>query len=153
MKKTKGFTLIELLVVIIIVGILASVAIPMMQANRQRAMLSEAQAALGVIRSAVRLYHVEHDANPSDGEFKTPGYTIQGIKGSDLDGTFFSSGTYVFNDKGGLNYEVICFVKHWLYPNNAPKASEVNSAFSNDFHIMLDQDGNFSQHTYTVPPD
>ena len=153
MKRPKGFTLIELLVVIIIVGILASVAIPMMQANRQRAMLSEAKAALGVLRSAVRLYQVEHEAtNPSSGEFKTPGYTIPGVIGSDLDGTFFSKETYAFRDFGGQNYQVMCFIKHWNYPNSAPKASYVNSAFSNEVHIQLDQDGNFSRHDYTSPP-
>ena len=42
-----GFTLVELLIVVIIVGILASVAIPLYRGATERAYLTEADTALG----------------------------------------------------------------------------------------------------------
>jgi prepilin-type N-terminal cleavage/methylation domain-containing protein len=49
-----GFTLVELLIVVIIVGILASVAIPLYRGATESAYASEADAALGTIRLALR---------------------------------------------------------------------------------------------------
>lgn len=58
MKRSRssqaGFTLVELLIVVIIVGILSSVAIPLYRATTKSAYGSEADAALGTIRSAFR---------------------------------------------------------------------------------------------------
>ncbi|MCX7917346.1 MAG: prepilin-type N-terminal cleavage/methylation domain-containing protein [bacterium] len=61
MKKLrkKGFTLIELMTVVIIVGILASVAVPLYRANVKRAMASEGAALLGSVRTAQRVYYAE----------------------------------------------------------------------------------------------
>jgi prepilin-type N-terminal cleavage/methylation domain-containing protein len=55
-----GFTLIELIIVVIIIGILAAIATPMMGSNIMRAKQSEVMATLGVIRSAERQYYVEY---------------------------------------------------------------------------------------------
>ncbi|NQT22817.1 MAG: prepilin-type N-terminal cleavage/methylation domain-containing protein [Candidatus Omnitrophica bacterium] len=60
MLGKKGFTLIELMVVIIIVGILAAVAVPMMRANVRRAYGTEGAAIAGSIRTAERIYQAEH---------------------------------------------------------------------------------------------
>lgn len=51
-----GFTIIELLVTIVIVGILASAAIPMAELTRQRAQEQELRLALKELRSAIDAY-------------------------------------------------------------------------------------------------
>lgn len=59
--KEKGFTLIELIIVIVIIGILAAIAAPMMSGNVQKAKRSEAVTILGALRTAQRLYYVDND--------------------------------------------------------------------------------------------
>ncbi len=51
-KVKKGFTLLELLVVVIIVGILASIAIPQYVKITEKSRASEARSILGTIRTA-----------------------------------------------------------------------------------------------------
>jgi prepilin-type N-terminal cleavage/methylation domain-containing protein len=97
MKKSmkKGFTLVELMVVVIIVGILAAVAVPLMSANKDKAMNSEAIAAAGAVSTAARLYMVETGDVPA---------TTDDLEGSglfnmaDLDGTYYMEGDYEFTD-------------------------------------------------------
>jgi len=100
MKNRKGFTLIELMVVILIVGILAAVAIPIMRGRIDQAKWSEANSAAGSIRTAVRAYIAE----------KGPTYSYAGLVGTtlataatrqalgfnanDLDGKYFNQADY-----------------------------------------------------------
>ncbi len=60
--KKKGFTLVELMVVVIIVGILATVAVPIYRTNIRKAMASEGAALLGSVLTAQRIYFAEHNA-------------------------------------------------------------------------------------------
>ena len=55
MGKQRGFTLVELLIVVVIIGILASVAIPKFSMTREKAFLSSMKSDLEVPPVAVPL--------------------------------------------------------------------------------------------------
>jgi len=66
LRKKKGFTLIELMTVVIIVGILASVSVPLYRAQVKKAIASEGTALVGSVRSAQRIYYAEHNEYTAD---------------------------------------------------------------------------------------
>jgi len=96
----KGFTLIELMVVILIVGILAAVAVPIMRGRIDQAKWSEANAAAGSIKTAVRAYIAEKGptysySNVLIGKLDTQSiYEALGFSSSDLDGKYFNQEDY-----------------------------------------------------------
>jgi general secretion pathway protein G len=56
LKKALGFTLIELLITVAIVGVLASVAMPLMEMSSQRAKEQDLRRSLSQIREAIDAY-------------------------------------------------------------------------------------------------
>ncbi|MEI6166321.1 MAG: prepilin-type N-terminal cleavage/methylation domain-containing protein [bacterium] len=95
MNTKSGFTLVELMVVAIIVAILMSVAVPLMLGNKKKAMATEGQTGLGVVRSALQVYKVENGHYPDSESGKTMDHvTILMVKSGDLDGTYFKTDGY-----------------------------------------------------------
>lgn len=93
MKSRKGFTLIELMVVILIVGILAAVAIPIMRGRIDSAKWSEGKAGAGSIRTAARAFCAEK-GSAWGGAWAGVDLTDLGFQAGDLDGKYFLDACY-----------------------------------------------------------
>jgi type IV pilus assembly protein PilA len=101
MKSSKGFTMVELMVVVLIVGILAAVAVPLMSGRIDSSKWSEAKAAMGTIASAMRSYAAEK------GNFSSaPTLAQLGISDNELDGTYFTHQAYAITSATASNGQV-----------------------------------------------
>jgi general secretion pathway protein G len=72
--RARGFTLIELVVTVAIVGVLASVAVPLVELNAQRAREHELRSALRQIRSALDEYKRASDEGRIERRVGASGY-------------------------------------------------------------------------------
>jgi len=110
MESRKGFTLIELMVVILIVGILASVAIPMLRGRIDAAKWSEGKAMIGSIATAIRAYHAEKGPTGALPTTLWVGTTGLGFAAGDLTGTYFVDTDFTFaaTSMDPLAFEVTC---------------------------------------------
>lgn len=140
-NRKSGFTLVELMVVAIIVAILAAVAIPLMSANRTRAMATEAEAGLGTIRTALRAmfaetgaYNLDLGGNALSAPLAPGG--LPGINAGDLDGRFFNDAAYSITALGGTTYTITATGNN----SGAPQAAGVAGVV-----ITLDDAGAFTR--------
>jgi prepilin-type N-terminal cleavage/methylation domain-containing protein len=150
MKSRKsGFTLVELMIVAVIVAVLAAVAIPLMSANKQRAIMTEAEAGLGAMRSSMRTLYAEtgsYNTNRngvviSGADAACSCTNIPGVNTNDFTGRWFdyngfellsanlTPNTYTLQAKGSLS--------------TAPNAADVNGLI-----VTLDQNGTFVRTGY-----
>ncbi len=126
-RKREGFTLVELMVVAVIVAILAAVAIPLMSANKVRAMATEAEAGCGTIRTALRAMYAETGAYDTDlnggsisaGDLAS---SLPGIGPADLDGRYFDDPCYTLTAVSASGYTIRCLGS----ASGAPEASKVS---------------------------
>jgi prepilin-type N-terminal cleavage/methylation domain-containing protein len=91
--SNKGFTLIELLIVVVIVGILALAAIPLIASNTEEARSSEARASLGAMKDRAR---VVYQRSPNT----TWALNTLGINSTELAGSYFTSASYTLSGTG-----------------------------------------------------
>jgi type IV pilus assembly protein PilA len=109
-KSKNGFTLVELMVVAVIVAILAAVAIPLMSGNKKRAMATEAEAALGSIRTSLRAMYAEtkaYNKDPNGTTIVAGSVTnIPGVTAEDLVGKYFGSSDYSIEAIGATTYSI-----------------------------------------------
>lgn len=57
---TKAFTIIEVIIVVVILGVVATLAIPRMTGNTEQAIASEAFSLLETLHAAQKRYELEH---------------------------------------------------------------------------------------------
>ncbi len=108
-RGRKGFTLIELMVVILIVGILAAVAIPLMRGRIDAAKWSEGKSMMGTIGTALRAYGAE---KADAGNWPAPTLIELGFVAGDLTGTYFIDGDFswaaAYPAGGNLTFTITC---------------------------------------------
>ncbi len=110
-RDRSGFTLIELMVVILLFGILAAVAIPLMRGRIDSAKWSEGKAMMGTIATALRAYGAEKG---DDGTWP-PSVTQLGFVAGDLTGTYFVDADFTWANAAysslvtpSLTYTISC---------------------------------------------
>jgi prepilin-type N-terminal cleavage/methylation domain-containing protein len=136
MKGRKGFTLIELMVVILIVGILAAVAIPIMRGRIDAAKWSEGKAGMGSIATALRAYAAEKGDSPT--ATYPPSLTELGFQPSDLNGTYFSIGNYSIPScsfTAGADPELTFTIQ----------CTNAGTGITSPVTVTLDQDGQWTE--------
>lgn len=89
------------MIVVLIIGILAAVAVPLMSSRIDASKWSEAKSTTGTIASALRSYTAE-----KGGFTTTPTLAEIGLTNNDLDGTYFSHHAYAITSASASNSPV-----------------------------------------------
>jgi len=140
-NNQRGFTMVELMIVVTIIGILATVAIPMFQVVPERSKSTEAVTALGLIRASMRIYYVEHGTYANAASFTDEAMVTNGghlgVTDGDLMGRYFSAECYRFDGAPTNNsFTIKCEGSR----SAAPFGSEVSSIV-----VTIDQDGEMTR--------
>lgn len=141
----QGFTTVELLVTVLIVGILATIAIPLYQDVVKNAYIAEANAGLGTIRTSMRARLVlSVNADWSDLASKyTAGPTLKvtdiselGFSPSDFNGRFFDSNAYRVTELTSVRFTVQV---------NGDSSTAPNAVNVRTMLREMDSDGNLTE--------
>jgi prepilin-type N-terminal cleavage/methylation domain-containing protein len=102
-RSQRGFTLIELMVVILIVGILAAVAVPILRGGIGQSKWTEGAAIAGTVRVALRAYYAEDSAavTAMAGSTLDTIQTALGFTAGDLTGQYFQASDFTFASVDG----------------------------------------------------
>jgi general secretion pathway protein G len=71
--KKNAFSIIELIVVVVVLGVLAALAIPRLSQGAVNQSESDLRAGLAVLRTAIEMYHDDHEAYPAQRSAGTVG--------------------------------------------------------------------------------
>ncbi|MBI3312211.1 MAG: prepilin-type N-terminal cleavage/methylation domain-containing protein [Candidatus Omnitrophica bacterium] len=93
-QRRSAFTLLELLVIVVIVGILATVALPNFSRSAERAKVHDAQTVLSAIHSAERVYILDQNTYGALADLTTNGYLTE--PNPNTDWTFTAVGGAAF---------------------------------------------------------
>ncbi|MFQ6675706.1 MAG: type IV pilin protein [Fidelibacterota bacterium] len=128
LRHKHGFTLVELMIVIVIIGVLAAVAVPIYTNNVRKAKMSEADAALGTIRTELRIYYGENGSYPVQATAApVVGAAWNDIGAGELTGKYFTDASYTYQSADGVSYSITCAAGTVLNSDR-----------------VMDQDGNLS---------
>jgi len=78
-SKHHGFTLIEFLIVVVIIGILASIAIPKYSTVRQKAQIAAVTSDLKMLATKMEMYQAENQLYPTNLGMLTDFVTSEGV--------------------------------------------------------------------------
>ena len=124
-SKPEGFTLIELMVVILIVGVLAAVAVPLMRGKIDQSKWAEANAAAGSIRTAVKTYFLETGDTVTGTLSDASVQQALDMQTADLTGTYFGPADYVIDS---VTSDGVAAITVTGSQTNAPSGSKTLAA-------------------------
>jgi prepilin-type N-terminal cleavage/methylation domain-containing protein len=161
--NTKGFTMIELLVVLLIIAVLAAVATPMYLANAEKAKLTEAVAAMSMIRQAERERYVKKNAYLAVANGDLQKDDANGGLDIDLGGTqYFSTKAYnvttggTFSDGSAASNFVVqadgSATNNEAYVDDTGKGARKNTDVA-EFLIEMDNSGKILYSSKLAPKD
>lgn len=65
LKKQRGFTLLEVMIVVVILGVLASLTVPSLMGNKDRADRQKAASDIVALENAIEMYRLDNGIYPS----------------------------------------------------------------------------------------